>query len=172
MKQRSSLLLARAIAVLSVILAIALTIASCSWFQKDEPQDITTTEPGDVVIPEGPETGLYYYDNNGTEYTLKLHNGNQFTLFNGAEKKGTYTVAADGAMSFTFAEAADGTATATRCKADGIICKFILCSTSDVCVWHAECSRRCFVTNTVITNNTTNILIGECIDECYVISTH
>ena len=113
MKQRSSLLLARAIAVLSVILAIALTIASCSWFQKDEPQDITTTEPEAVVIPEGPETGLYYYDNNGTEYTLKLHNGNQFTLFNGAEKKGTYTVAADGAMSFTFAEAADGTATAT-----------------------------------------------------------
>ena len=114
MKKRSTLLLARAIAVLSLALAIVLTMASCNLFNKNEqPENTTPTKTEPVVIPEGPETGLYYYDNNGTEYTLKLHSGNQFTLFNGAEKKGTYTVAENGILSFTFAEAADGTATAT-----------------------------------------------------------
>ena len=120
MKKRSTLLLARAIAVLSLALAIVLTMASCNLFNKNEqPENTTPTETEPVVIPEGPETGLYYYDNNGTEYTLKLHSGNQFTLFNGAEKAGTYTVTADGALSFTFAEEADGTATATI--VDGVI---------------------------------------------------
>ena len=108
MKKQSNSLFMRAVAILSLLLAMVFVMTSCPNILT--PQDTPTSGP--ETIPEGPETGLYYYDNNGTEYTLKLHSGNKFELFNGATKAGTYTVNADGTMSFTFAEAADGTATA------------------------------------------------------------
>ena len=110
MKKQSNSLFMRAVAILSLLLAMVFIMTSCPNIL-DNFQDTPTSGP--ETIPEGPETGLYYYDNNGTEYTLKLHSGNKFELFNGATKTGTYTVNADGTMSFTFAEAADGTATAT-----------------------------------------------------------
>ena len=53
----------------------------------------------DPVVPEGAETGMYYYDNEDTEYTLNLHSGNQFTLFDGVSKSGEYTVKEDGTIS-------------------------------------------------------------------------
>ena len=115
MKKWSSSLLMRTGAILSLLLAMVFVMTSCPNIFN--PQDTPTSVP--ETITEGPETGLYYYDNNGTEYTLKLHSGNKFELFNGANKTGTYTVNADGTMSFTFAEAADGTATAKI--ANGII---------------------------------------------------
>ena len=108
MKKQSNSLFMRTIAILALLLAMVFVMTSCP--NKPNSQDTPTTGP--EIIPEGPETGLYYYDNNGTEYTLKLHSGNKFELFNGATKTGTYTVGTDGALSFTFAEAADGTATA------------------------------------------------------------
>ena len=108
MKKQSNSLFMRTIAILSLLLAMVFVMTSCP--NTLNPQDTPTSGPEN--IPEGPETGLYYYDNNGTEYTLKLHSGNKFELFNGATKTGTYTVGADGALSFTFAEATDGTATA------------------------------------------------------------
>ncbi len=61
-------------------------------------------------VTPGAESGLYYYDNNGKEYTLQLHSGNQFTLYDGETKAGTYTVAEDGTLTFTFAKEDDGTA--------------------------------------------------------------
>ena len=88
-----------AVLSVSLIVMLAVTLSNCP---KDQPE-----------IPEGPETGLYYYDDNGIEFTLQLYSGNQFTFFNGVTKAGTYTVEADGSISFAFAKEEDGTASAT-----------------------------------------------------------
>ena len=119
MKKRSTFLLARTIAIFSLLLTIVLAITSCPNNLQPDFQDSTTPNDSQSTVPEGPETGLYYYDNNGTEYTLKLHSGNKFDLFNGTSKTGTYTITADGALSFTFAESTDGTATGT--VANGVV---------------------------------------------------
>ena len=111
MKNCSNSIWTRILVILSLLLTIVLLMTGCDLFKKNPLQGTTTTTQPEE-IPEGPETGLYYYDNNGTEYTLKLHSGNKFELFNGAAKTGTYTVNADGTMSFTFADVADGTASA------------------------------------------------------------
>ena len=109
MKTMSTSLWARTLTVISLLLVmvLAITLTGCPNNQK-------TPE-----IPEGPETGLYYYDNNGTEFTLQLYSGNQFTLYNGVTKVGTYTVNENGVFSFTFAKEEDGTASATL--ANGVI---------------------------------------------------
>lgn len=70
-------------------------------------------------IPEGVETGMYYYDNEGTEYSLNLHSGNQFTLFDGVSRVGKYTIAEDGTISFTFTKESNGSATGKY--ADGVL---------------------------------------------------
>lgn len=64
-------------------------------------------------IPEGPETGTYYYYTDAGDYIVTLSDGNKFSLILGdGAKFGTYTV--DGTkLSFTFAKEEDGTATAT-----------------------------------------------------------
>lgn len=64
-------------------------------------------------IPEGPETGTYYYYTDAGDYIVTLSDGNKFSLILGdGAKFGTYT--ADGTkLSFTFAKEEDGTATAT-----------------------------------------------------------
>lgn len=109
MKTMSKSLWARTLTVISLLLVmvLAITLTGCPNNQKDP------------EIPEGPETGLYYYDNNGTEFTLQLYSGNQFTLYNGVTKVGTYAVDENGVFSFTFAKEEDGTATATL--ANGVI---------------------------------------------------
>jgi len=119
MRKRSTFLLARTIAIFSLLLTIVLAITGCPNNLQPDPQESTTPNDSQSTIPEGPETGLYYYDNNGTEYTLKLHSGNKFDLFNGTSKTGTYAITADGALSFTFAESTDGTATGT--VANGVV---------------------------------------------------
>ena len=52
-------------------------------------------------IPEGAESGLYYYDAGKTEYTLTLHSGNQFTLYDGVTRVGEYTIE-NGNLTFAF----------------------------------------------------------------------
>ena len=118
MKTRSTLTLVRTLAILTALLTIVLAMTSCPNTLQPDFQE-STTQQGEQTIPEGPESGLYYYDNNGTEYTLKLYGGNKFDLFNGENKTGTYTVTADGTLSFTFADAADGTANGNL--ANGIV---------------------------------------------------
>ncbi len=69
-------------------------------------------------IPEGAETGIYYYDADDGEWTVHLHSGNQFTLNDGVARVGEYTV--DGTtISFTFKKESNGTATAQY--ADGVL---------------------------------------------------
>lgn len=72
------------------------------------------TGPGNVEtpgVPEGPETGAYYYDDGAKEYTLDLYDGNRFTLYDGVRKYGSYT-ADGGKLAFTFDKENNGTATA------------------------------------------------------------
>ena len=82
----------------ATVIVLAVNLASS---KDNEPEPVTP----------GAESGLYYYDSDGKEYTLQLHSGNQFTLYDGETKVGTYTVAEDGALAFTFAKKDDGTAT-------------------------------------------------------------
>ena len=63
-------------------------------------------------LPEGPESGLYYYESADVEYSLLLHSGNQFTLNDGVAKVGVYTVA-ENTLNFDFSKDSNGEATAT-----------------------------------------------------------
>lgn len=64
-------------------------------------------------LPEGPESGVYYYDANGQEYQIALHSGNQFMFLIGdANKSGVYAVNGE-TVTFDFAKDEDETATAT-----------------------------------------------------------
>ena len=92
-----------ALAALVVLLTVAVIILAVNLASRP------ANEP-DPVIPEGAESGLYYFDNNGKEYTLHLHSGNQFTYYDGETKAGTYAVAEDGTITFTFENESDGTA--------------------------------------------------------------
>ena len=38
------------------------------------------TEPTLGQLPDGPETGIYYYDTEDGEYLLMLNSGNKFTI--------------------------------------------------------------------------------------------
>ena len=70
-------------------------------------------------IPEGPETGTYYFDaDNGTEYLLELYDGNKFVFNDGVVRLGEYTVTETG-LSLVFDKESNGTATATY--ADDVI---------------------------------------------------
>ena len=85
----------------SIALVIAIVVAIV----------LGVTLGNDPTVPEGAETGLYYYDSEDTEYTLNLHSGNQFTLYDGVSKTGEYTVNEDGTISFAFADEKNGSAT-------------------------------------------------------------
>lgn len=51
---------------------------------------------GDKPLPEGEETGMYYYAASNGDYLLTLNSGNRFTLFaDGATKSGTYVLEGD-----------------------------------------------------------------------------
>ena len=65
------------------------------------------------TIPEGKETGIYYYEVEDDEIILTLNSGNKFTIA-GREynKSGEYTVSGD-TLSLDFAIDEDGTATAS-----------------------------------------------------------
>ena len=72
-----------------------------------------TEQPSQVIeIPEGPETGVYYYGVEQGEIILSLNGGNKFTIAGpGLNRSGTYTV--DGQnLAFTFVQGND-VATAT-----------------------------------------------------------
>ena len=64
-------------------------------------------------LPDGAESGVYYYDVEDGEIILTLNSGNSFAIAGpGLNKSGTYTV--DGAtITLTFVRQGDGTATAT-----------------------------------------------------------
>ena len=109
---------ARLITLISMLVVIALLTAAVIVLAVNlaAKPDI---EP-DPVIPEGPESGLYYYDNsNGKEYTLQLHSGNKFTLYDGVTKVGTYTVTEDAVLALTFEKEDYGNAEGTI--ADGVL---------------------------------------------------
>ena len=64
-------------------------------------------------IPEGPETGTYYFDaDDGSEYLLELYDGNKFVYNDGVVRLGEYTVTETG-LSLVFDKESNGTATAT-----------------------------------------------------------
>ena len=71
-------------------------------------------------IPEGPETGRYYYDAESGEYSLHLHSGNQFLLNDGVNKVGKYTVSGD-TLTFDFTKDSNGEASA---KLEGNVLTF------------------------------------------------
>ena len=56
---------------LTLALVASLSIVGCGG-KKD---------PKPTVIPEGPETGVYYYDAEGDEYVVSLNNGNKIVKF-------------------------------------------------------------------------------------------
>lgn len=89
---------------LTLALVASLSIVGCGG-KKD---------PKPTVIPEGPETGVYYYDAEGDEYVVSLNNGNKFAmLVEGVTKVGEYAKAEDGSFVFTFTNDAVTTASAT-----------------------------------------------------------
>ncbi len=68
----------------------------------------TTPEP----IVEGPETGVYYFDAAGDEYSISMNGGNRFSFaVKGANKSGTYTVDGE-TITFVFSRTEDGSFTA------------------------------------------------------------
>ena len=88
------------LAVFAIVLVLSLVAAVACKKNEDKPE----------LPTEGPETGVYYYDDLGNEYVIALNGGNLVSfLVKGANKSGTYTL--DGTtLTFTFA---DGTTEAT-----------------------------------------------------------
>ena len=78
-----------------------------------------TEKPSQIVeIPEGPETGVYYYSVEQGEIILSLNNGNKFTIAGpGMNRTGTYTVSGQ-EMSFTFVQGSD---VATAVVGEGVV---------------------------------------------------
>ena len=72
------------------------------------------TEPTLGQLPDGPETGIYYYDTEDGEYLLMLNSGNKFTI-SGPElnKTGTYSVTEAG-IELDFVKDSDGTGTIVK----------------------------------------------------------
>ena len=67
------------------------------------------SEPVVNEVPEGPETGIYYYDTEDGEYILSLNSGNMFTIAGTMlNKTGTYVVTDNGIM-LDFLRDEDGT---------------------------------------------------------------
>jgi len=65
------------------------------------------TPQGDVNVPEGAETGVYYYSVEQGEIILSLNSGNKFTIAGpGMNRTGTYTVT-DNNVAFTFVQGSD-----------------------------------------------------------------
>ncbi len=102
--------------VLCLVLSVAVLLTACKDKTNGDNDGGNTDNNGTTNNPPayqgGPEQGTYYYDVAGGEETLVLTAGSFTYTGTGFTKTGTYTV--DGSnMVLTFADTADGTATAT-----------------------------------------------------------
>lgn len=101
--------------VLCLVLSVAVLLTAC---KKDKGDDDTDNNTGNNETTNNPtyqggaEQGTYYYSVAGGEQTLVLTAGNFTYSGTGFNKTGTYTVDGNN-MVLTFADTADGTATAT-----------------------------------------------------------
>lgn len=81
---------------LSMFFAVTLSVGIMAACKENE-------EPPAIV--EGPETGVYYYDAEGSEYTISLHDGNKIDLsVRDLKVSGTYTLGEDANFSLNFGE--------------------------------------------------------------------
>lgn len=81
---------------LSMFFAVTLSVGIMAACKENE-------EPPAIV--EGPETGVYYYDAEGSEYTISLHDGNKIDLsVRDLKVSGTYTIGEDANFSLNFGE--------------------------------------------------------------------
>lgn len=102
MKVKKWLYIVLAIAVVAVL---ALGVVACKD-KGDKPDPGTTDEPDKPEQPvEGPETGEYYCDDEGTEYLIALSGGDKVSFDTGDGKKtGTYSVS-DKKITLRFSDA-------------------------------------------------------------------
>lgn len=100
---------------LCLMLSVAVLLTACKNTQGNDDAGDNSGNNGTPDTPTyegGPEQGTYYYNVAGGEETLVLSAGSFTYTGTGFSKTGTYTV--DGnKMVLTFADTADGTATAT-----------------------------------------------------------
>ena len=86
--------------VAMVLLVAAAVVIAVIGGNRETPQ-------GDANIPEGAETGVYYYSVEQGEIILSLNSGNKFTIAGpGMNRTGTYTVT-DNNVAFTFVQGSD-----------------------------------------------------------------
>ena len=100
---------------LALIVAIVAIIVISVNANKPAP-DLPPEDNGPVVIPEGEESGVYYYGVAGGEVVLTFNSGNKFTLAGPTiNKSGEYSVNGT-SVTLDFVRDEDGTATATLGK--------------------------------------------------------
>ncbi len=99
---------------LIIAMLIVLAAATCCFLVA-----CSDAEKPNNDIPEGNETGMYYFDNGEESYMLTLNSGNRFTLFiDQATKSGTYTIAS-GSITLTFKDD-DGNPTMASLSGDTV----------------------------------------------------
>ena len=110
MKIKNKWFVAFLIAAVALVVAVSVAIV-IGVNSKPTPPDTPQTEDP-TVIPDGPETGIYYYDVAGGEVLLSLNSGNKFTLAGPQiNKSGEYTVEGN-VITLDFVRDEDGTAQA------------------------------------------------------------
>ena len=76
--------------VILLLTLVGLTFAACP------------KQPVETILPEGQETGTYYYEENGIEHIIALSNGDKFSFIAfGENKAGTYKLEEDN-LTLTF----------------------------------------------------------------------